>query len=503
MQSLNLQNTPQGTFVTYKLNPDEKLDRMTMGMLTNNQIKGVIPVVYSQIDDERWMKYEVTSMIPLSSYLANVLTRQKVLELLKQVTEVFILAEDYMIDAAFIVLNPRDVFVNPVTGEIGILCLPVVGYVCEVTVRSFFASVMTMTRFSPAESRDYVVQIQNFVNGGQFSISGFQKMLEELIHGGVKRVQRERTSGTVTSMEEADSQMAVAVEAVAQMTNQNRESRTIEKPEQQMGFNRIPVTESGNTQAVSQMVPQEKPEKEKKGLFGRKKKEKKQKKAEVAPGITIPGMSIPGMPETEEQLSASSRPAPSKPLVSEAPVSKSKVSMQPEIPVRKQEVSAPVQNMNLSSIADSISGRKNGTMLTLADDKPEWSISPDYNEVAISDATVFLDVSQAGGTEAPALQEPPAVLQRVRTGEMITLGKDEFTLGKDGSQVDYCISNNGTISRVHAKIVRRNNQYFIVDQNSLNHTYVNERPVLPAREEPLLNHSSIRLSDEEFLFTAP
>ncbi len=484
MHSLNIQNTPQGIFVTYKLRPDEMLDRMTMGMLTNNQIKGIIPVVYSQVDDERWMKYEVTSMIPLNTYLLNVLTRQKMLELLEQVIDVFILAEDYMIDASFIVLNQKDVFVNPVTGEIGILCLPVMGYVCDVTLRSFFASVMGTAQVSSRDNRDYVVQIQSFVNGGKFSIAGFKKMLEELIHGSVQRVQREKTDEAIYSMEEVSSQMAVAVEAVAQMTNQNRENKGMKNAARKTATDGVLIPEAENGQVVPKTVTSDKPEKERKGLFGRKKKEKKQKKTEMAPGIAIPGMSVPGMLEPIERSQTALKDTAPEPVVSrEGPGPTTAMTSQ-----------------NLSSIADSISGGRIGVQ-TIAENKPEWHISPDYNEVAISDATVYLDVGQTGGAAVSASQEPPAVLQRVRTGEMITLGKDEFILGKDAGQVDYCISNNGTISRVHARIIRKNKQYFIMDENSLNHTYVNERPVAPAQEYPLMNHSSIRLSDEEFLFT--
>ena len=155
------------------------------------------------------------------------------------------------------------------------------------------------------------------------------------------------------------------------------------------------------------------------------------------------------------------------------------------------------KTQDLSGIADSI--------MSFSDDKPEWNIAADFNEVAISDATVFLDLGQETQQAVPASQpvlfEPSAVLKRARTGEQIVLQKHEFKLGKDANQVDYCISDNSTISRVHARIVQKDRQYFIVDENSLNHTYVNERLVVPSQEYPLTTGSRIRLSDEEFSFT--
>ena len=51
-------------------------------------------------------------------------------------------------------------------------------------------------------------------------------------------------------------------------------------------------------------------------------------------------------------------------------------------------------------------------------------------------------------------------------------------IGKASSGVDYCIRDNTTISRVHAKILRHGTQYFIQDNDSMNPTYVDGRQVM-------------------------
>ena len=112
MNPLQIQTNAQGSFVTYKLEHQESLDRMTMGMLTNNKIKGMIPIDYSQIDSERWIKYDITSMQPLQSYLSGILTRKKALGIFSQIVNTFLLAEDYMIDASFIILDINNIYIN-------------------------------------------------------------------------------------------------------------------------------------------------------------------------------------------------------------------------------------------------------------------------------------------------------------------------------------------------------------------------------------------------------
>ncbi len=91
-------------------------------------------------------------------------------------------------------------------------------------------------------------------------------------------------------------------------------------------------------------------------------------------------------------------------------------------------------------------------------------------------------------------------LKRVSTDEIIVIDKPVFRLGKDKSCVDYVVTNNNTISGNHADIVSRNEQYYVVDLNSKNKTYINKR-VLPSQYEvEIFNGDTLRLANEEFIF---
>ncbi len=226
MNPLQIQTNAQGSFVTYKLEHQESLDRMTMGMLTNNKIKGMIPIDYSQIDSERWIKYDITSMQPLQSYLSGILTRKKALGIFSQIVNTFLLAEDYMIDASFIILDINNIYINAGTEELGIICLPVSGFVSNVTLQDLAANITRRGQFNSRENCDYVTKILNFVNGSQFSIAGFKDLLDELTRDSVQRIQRENMDHDMTgeaesALEEVNGQMAVAVESVADMVGQN------------------------------------------------------------------------------------------------------------------------------------------------------------------------------------------------------------------------------------------------------------------------------------------
>ena len=93
-------------------------------------------------------------------------------------------------------------------------------------------------------------------------------------------------------------------------------------------------------------------------------------------------------------------------------------------------------------------------------------------------------------------------LCRVSTGENIEIDKEVFRVGKERSYVDYCVTNNGAVSRNHADIITRGNRHFVMDLNSKNRTFINGK-VIPVREETeIFNGDSLKLANEEFVFYA-
>ena len=59
---------------------------------------------------------------------------------------------------------------------------------------------------------------------------------------------------------------------------------------------------------------------------------------------------------------------------------------------------------------------------------------------------------------------------------------------------------NSAISRSHADIYTRNDGYYITDNASLNHTYVNGVMLMAHQQMLLTNGSIIQLADEVFEF---
>lgn len=93
-----------------------------------------------------------------------------------------------------------------------------------------------------------------------------------------------------------------------------------------------------------------------------------------------------------------------------------------------------------------------------------------------------------------------ASLTRQVTGEKIELGKPSFVLGKNPEKSDYAVADNTNISRVHAVITTRNGRYYVMDQNSTNGTFINERIIKAGQETEILPGDCLMLANEEFIF---
>lgn len=91
-------------------------------------------------------------------------------------------------------------------------------------------------------------------------------------------------------------------------------------------------------------------------------------------------------------------------------------------------------------------------------------------------------------------------LNNVNTGEVISVNKPVFRIGKEKSYVDYFVANNNAVSRSHADIITRGNKYFIMDLNSKNHTYVDGQMIPIRCEVEIFEGSKIRIANEEFIF---
>jgi Uncharacterized conserved protein, contains FHA domain len=93
-------------------------------------------------------------------------------------------------------------------------------------------------------------------------------------------------------------------------------------------------------------------------------------------------------------------------------------------------------------------------------------------------------------------------LLRSSNSEKININKEFFVIGKEEGMTDYTIEDNGSISRLHAEIIKADSNYYIKDRNSRNGTWVNGVEIDKNIAVKIEHNSRILLSNEEFVFKA-
>lgn len=92
-----------------------------------------------------------------------------------------------------------------------------------------------------------------------------------------------------------------------------------------------------------------------------------------------------------------------------------------------------------------------------------------------------------------------ASLEQERTGKLIPISKPEFLIGKKPDLVDYAVTDNKVVSRLHAAILWEDGVYSVQDKESVNGTFVNGKQI-GIEAINLKNGDEIALANETFIF---
>ena len=303
MSGFRYENQGTETMLVYHLDREETLDEFSKGMLQENEIAGVLKPSFAQKDMERYIKYPVTSKVPLKDFMSGEMERKTVMKIFLSMAEAMREMEEYMLSQEKILLDPAYIFVDIRRKETSLVYLPVDEFSQEVPVKEFLLGMLSHMRFCMDDDVSYVAKLIHFLNQSKpWEFDALKRYIETLMNE--EKPVPFNVHGQAASL--AGAQAAV-----------QREPK-VYVPEEARTFSR------GVPQEFSQPVPRadgngaEKeitPEKKKGGLFGKKEsKEKAEKKRgglfggkgtgtepgrqEIAGAPVIPGVpAVPGGPE--------------------------------------------------------------------------------------------------------------------------------------------------------------------------------------------------------------
>ena len=533
------------TYLVAELEPSEVIDSLTLGMLTNNRIVGVAPVLYTEMNGQRFLKYNISAKITADQFFSGSLSRERALQAFQSILNALCVAEDYMIDQNCFSVRPEHIFLNVSSCETALICLPVVAEQdINVETAVLFKKILFSTQFDQSEDISYVGQLITYVNGPTFSVYGFRDLVAKLQSSAVNT----RSAAPVIRQSPVqDLNATISIDDMAsgrqnQMQEPAHVKPVVQPPVQQ------PIQPPVQQPVRPPVQPPIQPPVQQ----------------PVRPPVQQPGqMNIPPRPnggasfpipgQTPAIPSAQHPPVP----VSQAPQTggkkmslfgllshynkdnaaayKAQKNAEKEAKKAQKEAKKSQKNAGAANVpgmptppgvpypgAASVNGQHpmpgwvpvNGQ--PSAPGRPPMGVQPSQPYTVPQQSAVMQPVpvqssfnettvlsSFAGETTVLSAQSGPSepYLIRVRSGERIFLNKPVFRIGKEKSYVDYFIGDNTAVSRSHCNIHTENGCYYIEDTNSTNHTYVNGQIINSNVKVKLSSGDKIRLANEDFVFS--
>lgn len=68
------ENQGANTYLVYEIKEGDSIDTLSLGMLTNNSIPGLTRALFTQMDEKRYIKYNVSSKVSMQQFFGGVVS---------------------------------------------------------------------------------------------------------------------------------------------------------------------------------------------------------------------------------------------------------------------------------------------------------------------------------------------------------------------------------------------------------------------------------------------
>lgn len=474
MNELKYENQGASNYLVLKVERDQVIDSVSLGMITNNAIAGIAPTVFTQMDADKFIKYNISSKVPLNQFVAGVISQSKLVDVLSGIVNAIISAEDYMIEIENLLLDDQYIYIDVSSCDTSLICVPIENFNNNVDIRKFFKDIVCNVVIDADGHEDYFARILNFINKSQLlSLQDFKVFLYELKNRDNNATAvHTQTAATVEKAQPTPEPVKVepqSLQFTPQPAPQPTPQPTPQKMQRQPASGNVIIPENSSGQVTPVQAGTQKKmslfyllrhySKENKAVYNAQKEQfrnapadSKKDKKPVVPSKSN-GFIVPGAPGSE--------------IYSQA----AQLSQPVQQPVQ-QSVQQPVQQEQ--NVKPSINFG-NTTVLSIQDDTRGLTTNLQQHIV-----------------------KPQLVKLKDRMAVEIT--KSVWKIGKEKSVVDFFISDNPAISRSHANILIEGGKYFIQDMNSTNHTFVDGRMLQSGEKVEITHATKIRLANEDFEF---
>lgn len=483
------------TFLTYEVKEGQVLDTMCLGTLKAQKIPGYAPVSFTQMDDTKYIRYNVTSKISVEELFQGTVSKKKLLAVLKGVVVALLATDEYIfLNPEAIIMDSRYIFIDVATCETVVICLPIEREEnSKVNHRVFLRNLLTEP-ITEENDDQYVATLLRFINKSpKLSLIEFQELLEQMSKPVQPVAIRHTPPADRMPPNKAGSALAGGNDTQKTAVSGNRVPNTENSAVTTVGSgksNTISPKHVGLEEHFGRDGFGQKDQAEtKKGLFanlfGSKKNERE------PPADKSPKVQVPKSPSQQPDIGRGA-------------------NYGVKIPRPQGSGNSPIPQMERNESRAAIPGGQsvnhgmgttNRNAVKENDQRPnQGSVGGEFpGTVVLVGNGEGTTVLVGGKADKPQMKTYPYLIH-LKTKEKVEVNKQIFRIGKEHSQVDYTIMGNTAVSRSHAKIITNGTVYQVEDTNSLNHTYVNGK-VIPSGVPTRIEHGyRLTFANEEYEF---
>ncbi len=444
----------------YQVQMGEMMDGLVLKQCKENGISGILPMGASYEDGHNYMYAYIDKKETYAQQLMDTVTQELMLTSFESMVHTMVTMEEQGINLAYLVLDTEKIYMNEDSLKVKLICMPGKSASMEKEeIPNFFRSILANAVYLNSEDGNYVAKLLTALNK-EFDLQSFLREIHGLMRdAGIEIIEEKVVEPTPVVAEPVAPPVIepVVAEPVAPPVVEPVVAEPVAPPVVEPVVAPPPVMGVIQEDEIEfEPMPEE---------MNAKIERMNAQPAEPEPVAPVP----PVAPPVESQ--------PTAPVPPVAPP----VEPQPTAPV--PPVAPPVEPQPAAPVPP---------VAPPVEPQPTTSVPPVMPQPQI--------LPQDIGLQQPQKVRNPHLV-RVKTGETIPLGNGEFVIGKSLNGVNYTITDNSAVSRVHCTIIERNGAYYVRDEKSTNSTYVNGERVLPGTEKLLLNGCKLHLGDEEFSYS--
>lgn len=507
MSSLNLveDNSSNRLYLNCDVSGREDIVGFEVNMLDNNaQIPGLVSMFRIVQNNQTIFRYDVTGLIPINRYFGVRFSKSQLWNLVKGFCLVDETIEEYMLRSEGLCISFGRIYVDPSTGEIKMIYLPVKESINDENISMVQCTNIVLNSIVADLSEDAVYYEEWKLIAGDRNLDSLQTLkkkieaLEERKENRVKVMQEKAEEERKKAREEAEERERAARLQQEMLEQQNQGNR-----------------------------------KGKMGLFGSKDKGAKSLKNRnsncsepIVQGMAIPGggsvtmpnggtMAIPGggsvtvpnggnrTEKAQKEKHKKEKPTKEKPVKENKGLFGKKAKNDTGELVNLQTDSALYQKNQAINNRQFVSEEGLHTVL----DTSRRASMPNPAESAVNNESIQNITPDTVPTPKPIHSQIPKSVQQMETqrkrawlinssGIMTEVSKLPFVVGRQGGVADIIIENNPEIGRQHIIVTYSEGSYFITDNRSMNHTYLNRQELPSGVPYPLNSGDVIVLGQE-------